>query len=132
MKRRWLLFIGTVGILTAGLLSALCWYFRDPINFENYERIQQGMSEADVERILGRPADEVFRYNTTKVRGPDGWHEGVESKFNNTWRGNGAEIVVPFGANGTVDGLIDFGEQDTTILKIRRWLGMSTRPHEGA
>ena len=54
MKKRWFLRLALVAILgTAGFVAFLLTQPRSPINLQNFEKIQIGMTLAEVEAIIG-------------------------------------------------------------------------------
>jgi hypothetical protein len=63
------------------------------VNRENYERIETGMSAADVEKILGKPSE--------THGGGAGFSRFLVEKETRTWKSGDKTITVEFG-NGTV------------------------------
>lgn len=80
--KRWA--IVTVIVFLVPILLAVCWLMRprDPINAANFDQIRIGMTQAEVEHILGSPGEEG---------------NGDGHGFPITWQGRGRnEITVHF------------------------------------
>src|SRR5262245_14597104 len=72
-----------------------------PINWESFERIQTGMSRAEVEKILGnQPGD----YTTGDIEniGLKSNDNGLPSRWASRWLGDRGLIAVAFDRNGKV------------------------------
>ena len=119
-KRRWLLGISVVGL--AFLVASSLWvYFRSnhgPIRYENFEKIQEGMTRDEVEELLGcAPGD----YTTGPVDFSNGRQRGfvlgVDMSFGTilvyeidlrrlpvraVWEGDRGTITVTFDSDGKV------------------------------
>jgi hypothetical protein len=57
MKRA-LLWLGPLACMALACLYAYAWFTRDPLE-DAFQRIQAGMTMAEAEAIMGRPADEI-------------------------------------------------------------------------
>jgi hypothetical protein len=71
----------------------------------NFRKIQQGMSEGEVEKVLGSPTkvEDVSRYSVTvMVPTPEG-ARGFRLMKRNSWVGMDRVIVVDFGEKGKVE-----------------------------
>jgi hypothetical protein len=92
MSRRWF-FLAGVFILFFFLLSlTLFLFFPDRINVENFNRIEEGMSEREVEEILGGIGKQI-----SVVEVEDPINENVRKLVLKKWRGrNGSEITISF------------------------------------
>jgi hypothetical protein len=92
-RRRLLLAAGLLALLgVAGLL--LAWLTPHPgagITKENYERIREGMTFAEVEAILGPEGYQTKRPLIVPVSGPT---------FPRWWIGDDAIITIEFGPKG--------------------------------
>src|SRR5262245_18822576 len=97
MRRRRLL-LGAVVLAPfglAGLLFALHLAFPEPgVTWDNFQRIQDGMSEQEVEAILGGPG------KTQSGSSEDCPPQGTVK----TWHGTIMEVFVVFDERGTVKG----------------------------
>src|SRR6516165_6941322 len=105
MRRRKLLVVLAVlaVVVAAGVVVAL-WPSRERITQENFDRIREGMSRAEVEGILGSPGD----YTTGPLNDPDGIEiplsllpppSGVESAW---WAADYGTVGVWFDEGGRV------------------------------
>ena len=57
-RKRLLLFVVGLGLLVLGGLLLLLWSSRDPINWTNFEKIKEEMTEEEVVEIIGlQPGD---------------------------------------------------------------------------
>jgi hypothetical protein len=90
--------IASIVLVLLGVLLPLMLPYRSPVTRAAYERIEDGMTQAEVEAILGGPPGD---YRTRPgismdplVRSPSGLNE-------QWWRGDEGEIIVGFDA-GTV------------------------------
>ena len=105
-----------------GILLTLLLPRPSRVTRENYERIREGMSRAQVEAIVGKPGD----YRTRPTTIPLGRGSAIDDW--KAWYGNEGQIVVEF-----VDGQV-FGKEyvktdavETTPLgrllwRLERWL----------
>jgi hypothetical protein len=126
MKRRWWIVLGSAGLAAIGLLVGLSVFFGDPINQENFEKIQTGMTEADIVRLLGRPPS----YEGIFIRVDDITIDqaGAQVVKNRTfrqkaWEGGRTSILLAFTEDGTVErNCSRFVERETVFAGIRRWL----------
>jgi hypothetical protein len=129
MKRRRLTLIGILGLL-AGITLIAFLSNNDAVTIENYGRVRAGMSEQEVEAILGAPScaeDLEFRNKWVWARSPDGknvtlCHHSSEKK----WKGSYATITVDFIGRGTVGRAKMERTKDTLAQKTLRWLGLET------
>jgi hypothetical protein len=99
MKRRWLLWLGCFPFVVCFALLGLQLLPPVPgVTLGNYERIQVGMTQQEVETILGRPADRDA--DARAVVNNALWREEFKAL---AWRsGEAAEVWVLFHENGTV------------------------------
>jgi hypothetical protein len=122
-KRKWLI----VGIALAAVACAVpvvAFLFRDPVNQSACERIQEGMTEAEVIRILGRPGESVSHEHQTAVeQTSDGnLHAIVRRVETRIWNGPAGSIQVDFKESGTVQAA-RFDENGNSVWpKVRRTL----------
>jgi hypothetical protein len=75
------------------------------VNSVSFERIRPGMTEADIEKMLGTPhkSEDVSKYSVMKVvPTPKGFREFRVMKTK-AWIGMDQVIVIVFGANSTVE-----------------------------
>jgi hypothetical protein len=103
MRRRKLVAAVGLAVLVAVGAFAL-WPRTDRITLENYDRIHQEMTRAEVEAILGPPGD--YRTRATACRGvPDrvrDFDETDATTDDKQWDGDGGSIHVDYGRAGTV------------------------------
>jgi hypothetical protein len=101
MRQRRLL-LGAVGLALLGPVAAAT-VLHDPITPANCDRIQLGMTEQQVEAILGRPAD-------CEQGGQDRWvsdmvaEPGTDPLWEKKWLGTTYVIIVHFDAQAGVCG----------------------------
>ena len=87
-KRRAALACGAVVAIVLAVGLPLCWPDPlDSVTHENRDRIARGMTLAEVEAILGRPANRVYDAEMFVVR---------------VWDGRKYNVVVFFGEDGRV------------------------------
>ncbi len=55
-------------VIVGGILSVLGWYYRPGVvSFPNYERIEPGMTVAEVDKLLGRRGTEMHQSNMPQI-----------------------------------------------------------------
>src|SRR5438045_4090806 len=103
MWRRRLLILTCVG----GLLLIAFFYRsflpREPIGMEGFERIQEGMMQKDVERLLGGPPGNYASWQVTYHSSSEDrllWMNYEDIAEYQAWQGNEAQIIVGFSAEG--------------------------------
>jgi hypothetical protein len=135
MTKRRAAWIG-VAAVTVALVAAggLLWLLTLPIgiNEDGFNAIRVGMTQRQVEAILGGPPgrDEV-------PAGLPAGHAGVEimpaadlsAYRRECWRSDIAEVIVYFGSEGAVahkGGAFDFSNRPPTplLVRLRLWLGL--------
>ncbi len=104
-RRRFVWVAFAVGIAFALILYHL--HFPGRINDRTWNQIARGMTEKQVEDILGGPATRVGKSNPW---GPD-----------KTWSGNGNEIEVLFDQEGKVRLALFRAYDDSLRAILRRW-----------
>jgi len=122
-RRRVLMWLGLIAIISwlafVGMLLNSHLAMSPGVNAENFRRLRLGMTQAEVERIMGRPGE--FE---------------LKSQHWRQWKENGTFISVGFGnydgtmncasANVLVPGsgryMLELPEE-SVINDIRRWLG---------
>jgi hypothetical protein len=123
-----LLIVSITGSLAFGIFVAVFKPFQDPINRKNFEKIKLGMTEAEVEAILG-PATERKDVSGCSVAlmlaGLDGDScQGSRQVLQKTWKGVTRTIRVEFVEGGTVA----YGDiertKDSLWDMIRGWFGL--------
>ena len=126
MNRRRFLLLGTSGVFLLVLLGASGYWLLCPgwpISQAGCDRISQGMSLADVEVILGRPAgdyhvhDRPVVVNLLPAPAP-----GLVKKV---WIGNDGAVVVHFDRNDRVRHVHfapKLNRDESFLEKFRRWL----------
>jgi len=130
-KLKWLAIV--LAILLLGFGTALFLWPRDRITAESWQKIRIGMTEKEVESILGKRgidedlADEELTKSAFKVKGPE-LMEGPDS-FPETlkyWIGRSGIIVIDFDRHYHVRVKVyreGGSEKPTFIDGIRDWLG---------
>ncbi len=102
MCRRVLLWAGLLVVLTgAGSAALVLLRPPSPINPENFERIQVGMSEQEVTDLLGVPADT----------------EGVleQGMYSRDWNGPRYSILLDFDRDGRVRAIPTINSNSTSL-----------------
>ena len=97
-RRTWLVALAGLAVVVAA--GVVLWRPQqgDRITFENFARIEEGMSQEEVEAIIGPPGD----YRTGPARSdvsPKGVDWGLFNPFLKSraqWNGDTAEITVQF------------------------------------
>jgi SmpA / OmlA family len=135
MKRPWLAGVGSVLVL--GTLSFGAWLLTRPASSAteaNFERIQKGMTKAQVESILGKPDIFEMSHKTTSETGyfEFVWlavsDRGFGQKVTATsaiaiWIGGDTHFVVSLSDNYIVNNTGTFTwPQPTLAERIRSWL----------
>jgi hypothetical protein len=127
-KRKWL-FVGIVTATVACAVPVVAYLFRDPINESACERIKEGMTEADVIRILGRPCDYLNYYEAKTQDASDGDWKVLERGERKFWHGPAGKVTVDFeDKTGTVQGVWFRENENSLWLRVRRWLGIDPIP----
>ncbi|MCI0742907.1 MAG: outer membrane protein assembly factor BamE [Gemmataceae bacterium] len=124
MKKRRCLWIVVVLVLLLGAGYGVLWLTAGPrhrINKESFERIQEGMTEEEVESIIGVPAGDyttgpvVVRLMLISFMSP-------QCK---SWKSNVGQIVVDFDSRGLITWkrYMDVTPVEESLWdKLRRWL----------
>lgn len=126
MSRR--LFIGLVSFAFFGFLALGAWSVIRPrhcINRDGFERIRVGMTEEEVESVLGRPPGDY----STRVHWTFGethgvirdWCQWTEEK---RWKSDEGEIAVYFDAGCVVHTEYNFLRDKSYLDRFRRRLGL--------
>lgn len=140
-RRRWLL-LGVGSVAVAGVVGYLALWLSGPrhrINMESATLIEKGMTQADVEAILGVPPGDyssgeiawefsedqppgtrvgyrLFYYKDVR---PTGIMRGKE------WASNECIVVVEFDSSGKVVGVSGYPvlklPSESMLSKLRRW-----------
>jgi len=88
-------------LLLAGMMTAGTWLLLgDPVHPWAAGRLRTGMSEPDVEAILGRPADRAYHPWDVAVFMPPA--PGTSPEWEKAWVGQEWVILVHFDENGKV------------------------------
>jgi hypothetical protein len=132
-KREQLLLFMSIGLLLGG---AACWLLMPPsptsqINRASFDAIRVGMSEAEVEEILGGPAGDYCTGDVIRqgdlIVGPVIPLWTIPPSKTNVWQGDEGELFLIFDLTGQV---LDKFFMPTTLRdppfreKLRRWLGL--------
>jgi hypothetical protein len=126
MTKRKFFIVGFVLATIACAVPFVAYVFRDPINQSNFELLQEGMTEADVVRILGRACDdETMR----PLKEWDARWDDVPPHLKiYVWQGRHGQIHVGFNEAGTVNFGWFLATRDPVLGPIRRWLGADPDP----
>src|SRR5476651_1335294 len=120
MMRRLLAVVSGLVVLLTLAISALrlSGPLGDPITFENFLRVQPGMTEADVKAIFGRPADfGPMQPDFGPMTVPDEFrHPRINNATFKGWQGSDRFVTIVFDpANGRVLGSSNY------LLKASYW-----------
>jgi hypothetical protein len=120
-RRRFFLSVAVLAVVLAGGLAVLIFLPRSPISQRNCDRIQLGMSEAEVESILGGPQGN-HQDRQVDINVPLPPRQGL---FMKVWIGNDGAALVYFDKANKV-GHVHFApalnRDDSFLGRIRRWL----------
>jgi hypothetical protein len=120
VTRKWTFGLGAMLLATAAYVAMRVYVFPCPITAENYEKIQWSITEQEVARILGRPADAKLN---VVVPLSDGTSSTIWfAEWTRTWTGEAAVINVMVDDNGVV-GLTNFTPLPRPSLwqRLRSW-----------
>ena len=129
MRKRRLLILGLLPLLLfAGYLALWLTSPKHRIDRQGYGKIQLGMTEEEVEDILGAPAGNhaisSLRATEELVMGETS-HWLDESKCTlKTWVSDSAEIGIWFSEDGKVMKTLAGFRPDNFFGKLRQWLGL--------
>jgi hypothetical protein len=119
--RRWLVRIFLVAIILSAAFAVWLIIPGSPITEANCDRIQTGMTEREVEEILGGPTTETLQWLA----------EDVDKALTKYWGASDAGIAVYFDADGRV-----FHKHFAVIAprpvwwRILHWFGIQPPPPE--
>ena len=112
-KQWWIIGLATLAIAGGLAVAILTLQPLGPgVTEANQDRIEHGMSEADVEAILGKPADTWQIMVSAGVIADKQWRAG-----------NGAYVEITF-INGAVVRSQWYESTETITDKLRRWLSL--------
>jgi hypothetical protein len=129
-KRLLLIIAAMVAVLAAGSVALRLAAPRHRITLENTRTIQRGMTEKEIEEILGVRAGD---YSSTKPGGTFLYHqqavtgmELVRMRGGKFWASDETSVWLRFDDAGRVAEVFcgSYYEQDSLLDKIRDWLGM--------
>ena len=117
MRRGYLLGLGVFAVLllTMPLLLALCFGRSDSVNARTIARLQLGMTEKEVEMVLGRPADAeavIERDETGQVKK----HRAKE------WVGPVRTVRVAFNDAGKTFTIVEAVPPANVFDRLRAWV----------
>jgi hypothetical protein len=115
-------------LLGGWLILTLAFAVQDPIMRMNCEKIRPGMTQAEVERILGPPteAKNMRPYNVT-IQVPTGerYHYRACREISESyWKGRSMTITVEFIEDGTVGYATADRQEEMLLLELARWIGL--------
>jgi hypothetical protein len=136
MRRRWLFGIGS--LIGVGLVTLVaCWLPpRSPINRDAFERIEIGMTVAQVEAAIGLPPGD---YGTRWIRVPvlsadaedEFWRLAHEKKYI-SWSSDEGEILIRVSPEGVVTNKMFYklvgSPRETPWERLLRWIGGMPEP----
>jgi hypothetical protein len=129
MRNRWRLWLGIflLALFVIGGFTAYCLYDPSPIRYANFEQIQNGMTRADVEVLLGCPAGD---YSTGPVEFEFGFGDGQSFHLEQTCLPElgdmqGGTWVQWFGDRGSINVSFD---DDGKVQRKNRHIGRRVRP----
>jgi hypothetical protein len=123
--RRWLLALSFCLAAALAVLVYFCWPSRTAINGENYDRVEIGMTLAEVEEILGGPArfepsDAVYQMVRQETKG-----DYSLSKPSRLWISDWTGIEVCFDEHSAVIGTARHEVRRVTFLRrVQEVLGL--------
>jgi hypothetical protein len=129
-KRLLLIFACVAALLLAGYLALRLTAQRHRITLENTRAIEKGMSESEVEGILGVRAGD---YSSNKPGGTFLYHQEavtgidlVRMRGGKFWASDETSVWLRFDDAGRVAEVFcgSYYEQESLLDKIRDWLGM--------
>lgn len=126
MTKRKALIVGFVMATVVCAVPGVAYLFRDPINRSSCDKIQKGMTEAEVTWILGRPGDEILLCSALWMeRNSEGVErEKTRNKTIRIWNGPAGSIIVGFDKTGVVE-FATFAESGNSVWRrVRRWVGL--------
>jgi outer membrane protein assembly factor BamE (lipoprotein component of BamABCDE complex) len=92
---------------------------RHRITFDNLKNVQFGMTEQDVETILGAPSGD-YSNGKTQTSGSVSYSGGVNKK----WIAADCAIELAFAPDGRVGAIAITDARESLIQKLRRILGL--------
>jgi hypothetical protein len=125
-RRRLLLCVGVVACLGLAV-GGFVWLTLPPpgVTRENYERIREGMSQADVEAVLGVPPGAYGRGGIAEIASSNSILVFDPSWRTECWAGDTISIQVSFDTDGRVawkSYSVILREQETFWERLRRLL----------
>ena len=102
-KRKWLVLTLLLGAGFGGVLAYLCLVNRPGVTLANFERIENGMTQEQVEEILGSPAN--YRIDDKGLSTLHGLRDAIEVKeghYGQLWTPGSEWFLVCFDREGNV------------------------------
>jgi hypothetical protein len=124
--KRWLVAVSVVLLAVGGALSLFLsgyWSSRPGITRANFDRLEPGMSRAQVEAILGGPPGEYVTWHGPEPYLPVPW--GIHYHQYEFWTGDECEVAVLFDASGRLSDKDIGGElykEPTMLENLLGWL----------
>jgi hypothetical protein len=135
-RRRLLLFGLAAALVVLGVATLVLWPRRSAITHENADRIQEGMTLAEVEQLLGGPArnesgmPDNFINDAFVIADPGEvkagrLRPGPRPLEDRRWAAPGFVVIVQFDDTGRVvqQQRCEFDADNSLFGKLRRWLG---------
>jgi hypothetical protein len=127
MRRRWVWIVGGLGVVVGTAIFLLLIPSSDRVTVVTCNEINEGMGEAEVERLLGRPPDAREERDGLFVsRDLSTGRTTDETRYTSfkVWDGPRATITVYF-RDGVVVKTDYFAEIDESLLKrLRQMVGL--------
>jgi hypothetical protein len=123
MNRR-LLLLGLAAVLVLlGVGVLALWPRRPAITRANAEKIQMGMTLAEVEELLGGPARNESNMPDNFINDAFEFHDCARPFEDKRWASPAYVVIVEFDDSGRVTGHFIFDFHGESLLdRLRRWL----------
>jgi len=123
MKKKYVWLSAGVLAVIGGFLAVLI-LLRDHITVENFQKIQPGMTEKEVESVLGQSADHQYHpWNVVPFMAVDS--EKIP-EWEKAWEGQHGMIIIHVDAQGKVCKRGFFPEEKAgkgLFARLRQWIG---------
>ena len=121
-RRTWVVL--SIMAFVAGFVVTINFVAMASINEWNDAEIIVGMTQADVERTLSRPATRTEKVAYQPSKYDPAATPGIIVTTSQSWVGHAMTIRVGFVKEGTVAYVESFGKNKTIVQRLRRWVGL--------